>query len=313
MRLGTALSVRNPLPELFEQARLVDALGYDSVWVPEVRGRDAFTTCALLVPHVATARLATGIVPLPLRSPVVVAMGAAALAEATAGRFILGVGRGHVETTGPWYGAGRPLSLAETRASLALIGGILRTGEASGDVTFRLDGAYPPAPPPILLAATGPRSAALGGAAADGVVLNWVSPAGAARLAGAAREGAERAGRDPAALEIASFLPVCVTGDRAAAAVAFSRQVAAYGRLAAYRGAMTGSGFAAEAARVAAGEPVPPALLDRFGAFGDEATVRAALDELAAAGVTLPVLAPFPAGDDQWGSLLATWTALAPR
>lgn len=147
MRLGTALSVRNPLPELFEQAALVDALGYDSLWVPEVRGRDAFTTCALLVPHVASARLATGITPLPLRSPVVVAMGAASLAEATSGRFLLGLGRGHTETTGPWYGAGRPTSLAETRRRLEMIGAILRAGEVSGEVTFRLEGAYPPAPP----------------------------------------------------------------------------------------------------------------------------------------------------------------------
>lgn len=312
MRLGTALSVRNPLPELFEQAALVDALGYDSLWIPEVRGRDAFTTCALLVPHVVSARLATGIVPLPLRSSVVIAMGAASLAEATSGRFLLGLGRGHTETTGPWYGAGKPASLAETRRHLELIGAILRNGEVSGEVTFRLEGAYPPAAPPVLLAATGPRSAALGGAAADGVVLNWVSPQGAARLAAAAREGAERAGRDPDSLEIASFLPVAVTDDVDGAASSLSRQVVAYCRLAAYRGAMAASGFGDDVERIVSGEPVPASLLRALGAFGDTETVKAFLAELTAAGVTLPVIAPFAVGADPWGSLLGTWTALAP-
>ncbi len=318
MRLGTALPVRNRLPDLIEQVQLVNGLGYDSLWVPEVRGRDAFTTCALLAPYVTGARLGTGIVPLPLRSPVLLAMSTAALVEATGGRFVLGIGRGHVETTGPWYGADRPTSLAETRRVVEIVTAILTTGafegaDGSSRMSFRLDGAYPQAAPPILLAATGPRSAALGGEMANGVILNWVPPEGAARLAAAAREGAEKAGGDPDLLEIAAFVPVCVTEDLQAAATSLSRQVAAYARLAAYRDAMAASGLADEVGAVLAGDPAPAHLLDAVGAFGTAETVTEKLTDFVSAGVTLPIIAPFVAGDDPWGSLVTTWSSLSPR
>jgi len=47
-RLGTALSARAPLAQLVEQAQLVEGLGYDRIWLPEISGRDAFVTAAVL-------------------------------------------------------------------------------------------------------------------------------------------------------------------------------------------------------------------------------------------------------------------------
>lgn len=135
---------------------------------------------------------------------------------------------------------------------------------------------------------------------------------GAARLAAAARAGAVEAGRDPDLLEIAAFVPVCVTGDLDAAAAALSRQVAAYARLAAYRDAMSASGLAAEVDSVLAGDPAPRLLLEAVGAFGTVDDVTAKLADFVAAGVTLPVIAPFVAGDDPWSTLMTTWSSLAP-
>ncbi len=313
MRLATALAIRGPLADVVEQARLVDALGYESIWVPEIAGRDALVTAAVVGGAVERAAVATGVVPLPARSPVTLAMGAAALAEATGGRFVLGVGAGHPETARSWLGRA-PLDLAGVADHLDVVDAVLTSGEVRRPATparpaldFRLRGAHPPGPPKVVLAALGPKMAALAGARASGLVLNWVTADHVPAVVGWAREGAERAGRDPDALEVACYVPVCV-GDPADARRELARQLRAYGSLGAYRRVLAACGIEAPAD---AGD-IPAPVLDALGAHGDEATVRSRLQHFVDAGVTLPVLAPYPTGDDPWASMTATWSALAP-
>lgn len=313
MRLATALAVRGPLADVLEQARVVDALGYDSIWVPEIAGRDALVTCAVVGGAVDGIGLATGVVPLPARSPVTLAMGAAALAEATGGRFVLGVGAGHVETAGSWLGRA-PLDVAGVAEHVEVLRAVLHEGRVERPagrslpaLDFDLLGAHPPAPPPVMLAALGPRMAEVAGRLADGVVLNWVTPEHVARVVGWTRAAADRAGRDPDSIEIACYVPACV-GDAAEARVQLSRQLRAYGGLAAYKRVLGASGI-----RDVGGDgPVPDAVLDALGAHGDAGVVLARLGDFVDAGVTLPVLAPYPVGDDPWASMTETWAGLSP-
>lgn len=314
VRLATALGIRGPLADVIEQARLVDALGYESIWVPEIAGRDALVTCAVIGAEVERASVATGVVPLPARSPVTLAMAAAAVAESTGGRFVLGVGAGHPETARSWLGRS-PLDLAGIADHLDILGAVLGEGEVRRAATgarpaldFRLRGAHPPGPPKIVLAALGPRMAALAGAQASGVVLNWVTAEHVPAIVGWVREGAERVGRDPAELEIACYVPTCV-GDAEEARAELARQLRAYGSLRAYRRVLAACGIDL----VAEDEEVPASVLDVLGAHGDEGAVRARLQEFVDAGVTLPVLAPYPIGDDPWASMSTTWAALAPE
>ena len=309
MRIGTAVAIRGPLPDVREQAALVDALGYDSIWIPEVAGRDALVACAALAGDVERARLATGIVPLPARSPVTLAMGAATVAEVTGGRFVLGVGAGHRETAAAWLGR-RALRVDEVAEHLEVLRAVLHDGRvqrAAGaslpELDFTLRGVQPAPATPIVLAALGPRTAALAGALADGLVANWATPAQVERLAGWAREAATAGGRDPDALEIACYVPACV-GPPAEARAELARQLDAYGRLDAYRRVLVAAGLDAD--------DRSPAALDALGAHGDADAVRARLDDYRAAGATLVVLAPYPVGDDPWASMAETWAALAP-
>lgn len=297
---------------MIEQAQVVDALGYESIWVPEIAGRDALVTCALIAGAVERCGVATGIVPLPSRSPVTLAMGGAALAEATNGRFVLGVGAGHPETSRRWLGRD-PLTVAGIAEHLEVVRSVLHEGQVSRAagaslpaIEFRLRGAHPPAPPPIILAALGPRMATLAGGAASGLVLNWVTPEHVATVAMWAREGAEAAGRDPDAVEIACYVPVCV-GDPDDARRELSRQLRAYGSFGAYRRVLAACGIPEPTE-----DEIPDWILDALGAHGDVAAVRAKLDAFADGGVTLCVLAPYPTGDDPWSSMMETWTALAP-
>lgn len=314
--IATALAARQPLAEVAEQAQLVESLGYRAIWVPEIAGRDAMVACALLADRTKTIGLATGIAPIGARGPALTAMAAATVAEAAPGRFRLGIGIGHAETAGPWFGARRPARLGEMETALREIRALLEGGESAPGLKLR--GVHPPQPPPIVLGALSEGLATLAGRLADGILLNWVTAARAAELVAACRRGAEEAGRDPGSVRAAAYVPVCVSDELDAAQDQLARQVAAYGRLGAYRRSLERCGFASEAALLAELGPreperVPRGLLSALGAIGPLETVRERLAEFRRAGVEEVVAAPVPLpGAAAWPSMVATWTALAP-
>jgi probable F420-dependent oxidoreductase len=89
-------------------AERAEHLGYSSLWtndhiliptdLPEPFGNvlETFTTLSYLAARTETIRLATGILVLPQRDPLLVAKQAATLHHLSAGRFTLGVGVGYI-------------------------------------------------------------------------------------------------------------------------------------------------------------------------------------------------------------------------
>ncbi|GAB3939380.1 hypothetical protein GCM10027614_21470 [Micromonospora vulcania] len=65
----------------------LDQAGFTDVWSSEVAGTDAFTPLALAAAWQPRLRLGTAITPVFTRGPGLLAMSAAALAEAAPGRF----------------------------------------------------------------------------------------------------------------------------------------------------------------------------------------------------------------------------------
>ncbi|MFH1105289.1 MAG: TIGR03620 family F420-dependent LLM class oxidoreductase [Actinomycetota bacterium] len=136
--------VTAPATEVRAAARRVEAAGYGAVWFPESRGREAFTTASLLLEATKTITTATGIASIWARDPMAMAIGGMSLAESSGGRFVLGIGVSHApsaEARGHHYE--RPLErMTEYLDAMAQVANPL-----AGD----------PAPPPVVLAALGPR------------------------------------------------------------------------------------------------------------------------------------------------------------
>jgi alkanesulfonate monooxygenase SsuD/methylene tetrahydromethanopterin reductase-like flavin-dependent oxidoreductase (luciferase family) len=322
---GTIVAAREPLEDVRDQLRLVEELGFESVWVPEANGRDALVTCGVLAPARRRIRLATGIVPLSSRSPALLAMAAATVAEAVDGRFVLGVGLGHRETNLSWHGADPERRLVDAGERIGIVRALLADREVRFMGKFhrtegRLRGVHHVGSPPIVLAALSAPTARLAGRIADGILLNWVTPRRAAELVEIMRSEAARAGRDPDALVAACYLPVCVTSDRASAHSQLARQIAAFARLSAYREGLASCGFRDDIERVVVARvgseatgAVSQRLLEALGGVGDTHAVNGWLDQFRDAGINLPILAPFPLpGERSWPSMVETWTALAP-
>lgn len=100
-------------------ARRVEQLGYGTLWVPETVGREPFTALGLLAGETDRLHLGTSIVSIWGHDAQTTRMAALTLAEATAGRFVLGLGVSHPHLAERLRGHAYDRPLARMREFLA--------------------------------------------------------------------------------------------------------------------------------------------------------------------------------------------------
>jgi 5,10-methylenetetrahydromethanopterin reductase len=302
-----AFAFRDPLPwnDLAGIARAAENAGYRAIFLPEITGRDALVTLGALAGDTRDLLLGTGVLPMRSRTPLLTAMGAATVDERSGGRLILGlgpgsVGRGALDELAELIGTLRSLFAGET---------IERRGHRVGLAQ------RPSADIPVWISAMGPKAMRLAGAIADGALLNWCSPERVAFAKARIAEGAEAAGRDPAAVFLGVYVRSWV-GQDAEAAMSVLRSAAgeyasypAYARQFAQLGLGTEADAAAAAHRSGRPEEVPEVLVRAVSAVGDRAPTRIA--EFREAGADLIVVYPVPVGEPA-ASIEGTLLALAP-
>jgi alkanesulfonate monooxygenase SsuD/methylene tetrahydromethanopterin reductase-like flavin-dependent oxidoreductase (luciferase family) len=303
---GTAFALRDalPWPDFAGLVREGASLGYRAVFLPEIAGRDAFAALTGLAGETDDLLLGTGIVPMTSRAPRVTAMGAATVQERSGGRMILGLGTGAA-------GAGALDSLA---AQIDEVRAVLGQGPGDGELSLPL-----PQPVPVWIAALGPRAVALAGRKADGVLLNWCSPARVAEACVEVRRAAEKAGRDPEAVTISVYIRAAVGVEPEAAMAALKRALGEYASYASYARQFAAMGLGEEAVAAAgafrAGRPddIPDSLIRRICLVGDPGDARERLQAYRDAGADLPVVYPALLPGDDGASVRSTLRALAPR
>jgi len=164
-------------PELFRRA---EGLGFDDLWTGETQGADGFTPLVLAAAHTERVRLGTGIVNPFTRGPAVLAQHAAALADASRGRFVLGIGSSSNVIVERWNGVPFERPLSRVRAAVEALRPVLAGERGPGG--FRLE--TPPAHPvPIVVAALRGRMLALAAELADGAFTNFLPLSGARQVA----------------------------------------------------------------------------------------------------------------------------------
>jgi 5,10-methylenetetrahydromethanopterin reductase len=201
-----------PAALVTDVARRLDAGGADELWLVE----DCFYTSGpslVAAALTATERLTCGlgIVPAVARTAAVTAMEFATLTALAPGRFLPGIGHGVQEWMGQMGVRPKsPLTALEevTTAVTRLLAGEKVTMQGQYVVLDEVQLDAPPVmPPPILLGVRGPKSLALAGRVAGGVVL--AEPASPSYI----RTAIEQAG-SPENFEVAVFSALCVRPDR---------------------------------------------------------------------------------------------------
>ena len=104
-KLGLHISISGQLQDKLALAKEAERLGYTSLWVAEVSGPDAFVSLTALGLATSKAELATGVIPMQIRTPGAMAMGFLTINEISAGRAIAGLGVSSPIIVERWHGA----------------------------------------------------------------------------------------------------------------------------------------------------------------------------------------------------------------
>lgn len=161
------------LPEQFDGATLIrlaqqiDASGYESIWLPELFGREPFATAGFLLAHTRRIRVGTGIANVYARDAAATTQARQTLAELSGGRFLLGLGVSNAHlNTGRGHTWEPPLK---------------KMRQYLDDMeNTKVFAPSPEAPCPTFIAAHGPLLQRLSAERADGIFTYLMTPTHAA-------------------------------------------------------------------------------------------------------------------------------------
>jgi len=313
-----------PLVEHRELYRELVDLGYTDIWSSEAGGTDGFTPLTLAAAWAPELRLGTAITPVYLRGPALLAQSVAALAEASQGRFVLGVGTSSNVIVERWNGMSFDQPFQRVRDTVRF----LRTALAGGKVveeyeTFAVNGFRLGRPlpedqrPPILIAALRPGMLRLAGREADGVILNWLAAEDVPTVTNYVHEAAD--GADSADREVAARIFVLPVDDAETARTIGRMAIAAYLTVPVYAKFHEWLGRGEQLAglwknweagdRKAAVAAIPDEIVDALIVHGSPDACREHVERYVAAGVGTPAIALLPGQYDQREAI----RALAPK
>ncbi len=219
MRVEATITAPSTIAQLVEHGRRLEELGFDTILVPEA-GHDPFLPIMALAEHTRRVTLGTGVAIAFPRSPFVTAQLAWDLQRFSGGRFQLGLGtqvKGHNERrySTPWTGPPGP----RLRDYILCLRAIFHTFHRPDRPQWHrgpyyqftlINPFFNPGPwdggphVPIYIAALNPYNCRLAGELCEGVRLHTVVTPSYIRevVRPAIAEGARRAGRDPAQVDV---------------------------------------------------------------------------------------------------------------
>ena len=115
MRTGIFLGYAGGFREAAEQVVELEKLGVDVVLVAEAYSYDAISQLGYLAAKTSTIELGTGVVPIYIRTPTLLAMTAAGLDYVSSGRFRLGIGTSGPQVMEGFHGVPFDAPLGRTR------------------------------------------------------------------------------------------------------------------------------------------------------------------------------------------------------
>jgi probable F420-dependent oxidoreductase len=261
-----------------------------------------------------TLRIGCAVVPAFTRPPALIAMGALAAQQASAGRFCLGIGASSPTIVDRWMGIPFEQPLRRVKETLSVVKKALAgekvalTGDTLRVKGFKLD-PPPEVPVPIFLAALGPQMMKLANDEADGIALFLAS-----------EEGVRLAAKAAPDKEVVARILCCPDEPEEDIRPLARWQLTPYIAVPAYNRFITAQGFEKEAAEVSrlwgegdrngALEAVTDELIDALVILGPAARCKERLDSFREAGLGTPILMLFsPKGAD---GTTAAMEALAP-
>jgi probable F420-dependent oxidoreductase len=291
-----------PLAEHAEHVRRAEAAGYTDLWSGETQGPDGFTPLALAATWTERVRLGTGVVGVFTRGPALLAQQAAALADASGGRFALGIGASSDRIVEGWNRMPLERPLSKMSETIDFLREVFAGGRADGG--FKLE--QPPAQPvPIVVAALRGKMLRLAAEKGDGAFTNFL-PLGALPKVTEALDGA------PEGFELLCRF-FCAPGRREEVEPLARWMFASYATVPYYEAFFRWLGYGERIdemvaawkrkERDAATAAAPWELIEDIFIFGEPTEMKERLGRFVEGGITLPILTPVTT-PDRFGELI---------
>ena len=266
-------------------ASRLESAGYESLWLPELFGREPVATAGYLLGRTERLKLATGIANVYVRDPHAMAQTRRTLAELSGGRFLLGLG-----VSNPSLNATRghtwEMPLPKMRAYLDAMAAAV------------IDAPEPQTPAPLHIAAHGPRLQALGAERADGIITYLMPPA----------HTAASRGRIGAAAQLSVVSPFLAETDPQTARQKARKALRYYTTLDYYHREWRQLGFSDEDFADGGSDR----LIDTLVGWGDQAALRERLNAYREAGADRVIVMPFDAARADGGDALSLLAPAGP-
>jgi probable F420-dependent oxidoreductase len=296
-----------PLGGNAELYRRAEAAGYTDLWSGETNGPDGFSPLVLGAAWTEKVRLGTGVVGVMQRGRALLAQEAAAAADASGGRFALGIGASSDRIIEGWNGMPFEKPLSKMSETIDYLRTALAGERADGG--FKLERA-PAERVPIVVAALRGKMLRLAVEKGDGAFTNFLPLEGLPRVA-AQLEGA------PEGFELLCRF-FCIPGEREQVEPLARFMFSSYITVPVYEAFYRWLGYgeridemveawnAKDREKAAAAAPWD--LIEEMFIFGPPEQMRERLAAFVEGGITLPVITPITT-PERLGELI---DALAP-
>lgn len=286
-------------------AQRLEKLGWDDIWLADAGGLDALTLTPLLLQATQTMRMGIAVVPIFTRSPAVLASTFSVISQAFPGRFIPGLGTSSHAIINNWHGMSMEKPLTRMRETMALLRPMMAGEKTNFEGEVLRSRGYRQAPTDnqkIYLAALRPKMLETAAEIADGVILNLFPRSALPKIMEHIAIGAERAGKDPASIEVVCRHMMCMTSDKAQGRAAFRASFGSYYATPVYNKFLAWAGYEQAAQDIQAGfaakdrertaAAMSDEMVDQIAIIGNEAECQDLIREYAAGGIHTHVMAP---------------------
>jgi probable F420-dependent oxidoreductase len=202
-----------PYTRFLELLELAERQGFAYGWTYDshVLWHESFPLLTLAAERTSRMRLGHFVTNPGTREPTVLASAYATLHVISEGRMVMGIGRG--DSARRVIGQ-QPVKMAEFEAACRMIKAFMN-GQAVdwNGKELRLEWARSEPPIPMYVAGYGPKALGVAGRVGDGVIIQLADPVIVEWIMATARDAAEKAGRDPDALECIVGAPSKVSDD----------------------------------------------------------------------------------------------------
>jgi len=216
LSFGVTVLPDPPYQRMIELMQLAERHGFEYAWTYDshVLWQESMPTLALAADQTSKIKLGHMVTNPGTREPTVLASAYATLQDISNGRMIMGIGRGDSARR---YIGQQPVKVAEFEAALAMIKPFMNGKEVNwNDKDLHLKWVRPELPEiEMHVAGYGPKALAVAGRQGDGVIIQLADPDIIQWIMATARQAAEEAGRDPAALKCIVSAPSHISDDLA--------------------------------------------------------------------------------------------------